>query len=115
MLPVALLYHLLVSQCAATWRAAHGAHIVLFVPGVSADFACGVVTAEGRHVLVDNGSLPAAVTASAAIPVVFRPVDIPGGVLLALLLALLLVAACTNRGLGSYQNTGIVSSAFSNV
>ncbi|KAL4423328.1 hypothetical protein ABPG77_006123 [Micractinium sp. CCAP 211/92] len=41
------------------------------------DFACGVVTAEGRHLLVDSGSLPAAVTASAAIPVVFKPVNIP--------------------------------------
>ncbi len=43
-----------------------------------ADFACGVVAADGRHVLLDRGSLPDAVTASAAIPVVFHPVPIPG-------------------------------------
>ena len=43
-----------------------------------ADFACGVVGADGRHLLLDRGSLPAAVTASAAIPVIFSPVEVPG-------------------------------------
>ncbi|PSC74468.1 phospholipase [Micractinium conductrix] len=41
------------------------------------DFAAGVVSASGQHVLLDRGSLPAAVTASAAIPVVFCPVEVP--------------------------------------
>jgi predicted acylesterase/phospholipase RssA len=38
-----------------------------------------VVTADGEHVLVDHGPLPAAVAASAAIPFVFSSVDVPGG------------------------------------
>lgn len=42
------------------------------------DFAVGVVTAEGEHVLVDQGPLPAAVAASAAIPFIFSSVDVPG-------------------------------------
>lgn len=42
------------------------------------DFACGVVGADGRHILLDQGSLAPAVTASAAIPVVFSPVEVPG-------------------------------------
>jgi hypothetical protein len=45
--------------------------------GLQQDFACGVVAADGRHVLLDRGNLPAAVTASAAIPVVFHPVPVP--------------------------------------
>lgn len=45
--------------------------------GLQQDFACGVVAADGRHVLLDRGSLPAAVSASAAIPVVFHPVPVP--------------------------------------
>lgn len=36
-----------------------------------------MVAADGRHVLLDRGSLPAAVSASAAIPVVFHPVPVP--------------------------------------
>jgi predicted acylesterase/phospholipase RssA len=43
------------------------------------DFAVGVVTAEGEHVLIDSGPLPEAVAASAAIPFVFSSVDVPGG------------------------------------
>jgi len=42
------------------------------------DFAVGVVTAEGEHVLIDSGPLPEAVAASAAIPFVFSSVDVPG-------------------------------------
>jgi predicted acylesterase/phospholipase RssA len=42
------------------------------------DFAVGVVTADGEHVLVDHGPLPAAVAASAAIPLIFSSVDVPG-------------------------------------
>jgi hypothetical protein len=42
------------------------------------DFAVGVVTAEGEHLLIDSGPLPAAVAASAAIPYVFSSVDVPG-------------------------------------
>jgi predicted acylesterase/phospholipase RssA len=42
------------------------------------DFAVGVVTADGEHVLVDQGPLPAAVAASAAIPFIFSSVDVPG-------------------------------------
>ena len=41
-------------------------------------FACGVVTWDGRHVLVDTGCLPEAVAASAAVPFLFANVDIPG-------------------------------------
>jgi len=41
-------------------------------------FACGVVDARGRHVLVHSGPLPEAVAASAAVPCLFRPVHIPG-------------------------------------
>lgn len=42
------------------------------------DFAVGVVTAEGKHMLVDRGPLPEAVAASAAIPFIFQNVHIPG-------------------------------------
>ncbi|EFJ50631.1 hypothetical protein VOLCADRAFT_120607 [Volvox carteri f. nagariensis] len=42
------------------------------------EFAVGVVTADGRHLIIDSGSLPEAVAASAAIPFVFQPVDVPG-------------------------------------
>ena len=42
------------------------------------EFACGVVDASGRHRLIDSGPLPEAVAASAAIPVLFEPVYIPG-------------------------------------
>lgn len=42
------------------------------------DFAVGVVTADGEHVLIDSGPLPEAVVASAAIPFVFSAVDVPG-------------------------------------
>lgn len=41
-------------------------------------FACGVVARNGQHLLVDRGSLPEAVTASAAVPFLFANVDIPG-------------------------------------
>lgn len=46
--------------------------------GLEKDFAVGVVTEDGRHVLIDQGPLPEAVAASAAIPFVFANVDIPG-------------------------------------
>jgi predicted acylesterase/phospholipase RssA len=38
----------------------------------------GVVTADGEHKLIDSGPLPEAVAASAAIPVIFESVEIPG-------------------------------------
>lgn len=38
----------------------------------------GVVTAEGEHLLIDSGPLPEAVAASAAIPIIFQAVDVPG-------------------------------------
>jgi len=41
------------------------------------DFAVGVVDARGNHVLIDEGPLPEAVVASAAIPFVFAAVDVP--------------------------------------
>ena len=41
-------------------------------------FACCVVDKGGRHRVVDSGPLPEAVAASAAIPVLFHPMDIPG-------------------------------------
>jgi predicted acylesterase/phospholipase RssA len=47
--------------------------------GLSRDFAVGVVTADGEHMLVDHGPLPEAVAASAAIPLIFSSVDLPGG------------------------------------
>lgn len=42
------------------------------------EFAVGVVSSEGQHVLIDAGPLPEAVAASAAIPVVFSAVEVPG-------------------------------------
>ncbi|PNH03908.1 hypothetical protein TSOC_009991 [Tetrabaena socialis] len=45
---------------------------------LSREFAVGVVTADGRHLLIDSGPLPEAVAASAAIPFVFQAVDVPG-------------------------------------
>ncbi|GIL57044.1 hypothetical protein Vafri_12282 [Volvox africanus] len=44
------------------------------------EFAVGVVTSDGRHLLIDSGPLPEAVAASAAIPFVFQAVDVPGHV-----------------------------------
>lgn len=41
-------------------------------------FAVGVVDARGIHRVVARGPLPAAVAASAAIPLIFTPVRIPG-------------------------------------
>lgn len=46
--------------------------------GLERDFAVGVVTADGTHVLIDQGPLPEAVAASAAIPFIFSNVDVPG-------------------------------------
>eukprot|EP00879_Flechtneria_rotunda_P002076 GHRR01002255.1.p1 GENE.GHRR01002255.1~~GHRR01002255.1.p1 ORF type:complete len:329 (+),score=124.55 GHRR01002255.1:736-1722(+) len=46
--------------------------------GLKRDFAVGVVTADGLHVLIDQGPLPEAVAASAAIPFIFATVDVPG-------------------------------------
>lgn len=43
------------------------------------DFACGVVGVAGYE-LVDSGNLAEAVVASAAVPVLFHPVHIPGNV-----------------------------------
>ncbi|KAK9868822.1 hypothetical protein WJX84_006542 [Apatococcus fuscideae] len=43
-------------------------------------FAVGVVTRQGQHMLIDSGPLPEAVAASAAIPFIFGPVAIPGRV-----------------------------------
>lgn len=39
----------------------------------------GLASVSGGHLLVDSGSLPEPVAASAAIPVVFAPVPVPGG------------------------------------
>ena len=41
-------------------------------------FSCGVVSARGQHIVLSHGSLPEAVAASAAVPVLFCPVEIPG-------------------------------------
>lgn len=38
----------------------------------------GVVSKEGDYRLIDSGPLPEAVAASAAIPWIFNPVNIPG-------------------------------------
>lgn len=46
--------------------------------GLDRDFAVGVVTADGQHLLIDSGPLPEAVAASAAIPLIFSAVDVPG-------------------------------------
>lgn len=40
--------------------------------------AVGVVDHSGKHVLIRSGPLPEAVAASAAIPMIFSAVDIPG-------------------------------------
>ena len=40
----------------------------------------GVVSKDGEYRLIDSGPLPEAVAASAAIPYIFNPVHIPGGV-----------------------------------
>ena len=42
------------------------------------DFAVGVVSSEGKHMLIDKGPLAEAVAASAAIPLVFQGVELPG-------------------------------------
>lgn len=42
------------------------------------DFAVGVYTRDGTYRVVDSGPLPEAVVASAAIPVVFEHVNVPG-------------------------------------
>ncbi|KAG1667613.1 hypothetical protein FOA52_001667 [Chlamydomonas sp. UWO 241] len=42
------------------------------------EFAVGVVDASGRHHIIDSGPLPEAVAASAAIPLMFKGVAIPG-------------------------------------
>lgn len=42
------------------------------------DFAVGVVDSKGQYKLINTGSLPEAVVASGAIPVLFAGVDIPG-------------------------------------
>ena len=44
------------------------------------EFAVGVVSKEGDYRLIDSGPLPEAVAASAAIPWIFNPVNIPGKV-----------------------------------
>lgn len=43
----------------------------------------GVVAADGTYRLIDSGPLPEAVAASAAIPFVFAPVNVPGALLAA--------------------------------
>ncbi len=48
------------------------------------EFAVGVVSADGRYRLIDSGPLPEAVAASAAIPYIFEPLQIPGQPLLML-------------------------------
>ncbi|KAG1679637.1 hypothetical protein FOA52_006154 [Chlamydomonas sp. UWO 241] len=42
------------------------------------EFAVGVVTKRGDYVLIDSGPLPEAVAASAAIPIIFQSVCVPG-------------------------------------
>ncbi len=42
------------------------------------ELAVGVVSTEGEYRLIDTGPLPEAVAASAAIPYIFNPVNIPG-------------------------------------
>lgn len=42
------------------------------------EFAVGVVSRRGQHLLINSGPLPEAVAASAAIPFIFGPVSIPG-------------------------------------
>jgi hypothetical protein len=42
------------------------------------DFAVGVWTRDGKYHVIDSGPLPEAVVASAAIPVVFENVHVPG-------------------------------------
>ncbi|QDZ19463.1 patatin-like phospholipase [Chloropicon primus] len=42
------------------------------------DFACAVLSSEGAYTVVDSGALPEAVVASAAIPFLFKKVEIPG-------------------------------------
>ena len=41
-------------------------------------FACGVIDAKGAYRLVDSGPLPEAVVASAAVPCLFRAIDVRG-------------------------------------
>ena len=45
---------------------------------LSTDFAVGVYTRDGKYRVIDSGPLPEAVVASAAIPLVFEHVDVPG-------------------------------------
>jgi predicted acylesterase/phospholipase RssA len=55
------------------------------------EFAVGVVTRDGAHVVIDSGPLPEAVAASAAIPALFAPVSIPG-----------------REGVGPFKDGGVV-------
>lgn len=48
------------------------------LPLVSQDFAVGVVDSNGNYALINSGPLPEAVAASAAIPLLFAPIHIPG-------------------------------------
>lgn len=43
------------------------------------EFAVGVVTNEGKHVIIDKGPLAEAVAASAAIPIIFQGMELPQG------------------------------------
>ncbi|CAL5230039.1 g13484 [Coccomyxa viridis] len=45
---------------------------------LNTEFAVGVVSKSGEYRLIDSGALPEAVAASAAIPFVFEPVEVPG-------------------------------------
>lgn len=58
--------------------------------------AVGVVDKTGKHTLVRSGPLPEAVAASAAIPMIFAAVDVPGEHMLRLLDALL-VMLCSEQ------------------
>jgi predicted acylesterase/phospholipase RssA len=41
-----------------------------------------VSTVNGQHLLIDSGPLPEAVAASAAIPILFQAMDIPGDLII---------------------------------
>ena len=47
-------------------------------PQLQRSFSCGVVSSAGKHIVLSSGSLPEAVAASAAVPLLFCPVNIPG-------------------------------------
>lgn len=55
-----------------------GSHTCLVLALLPPALQVGVVNSKGEYMVIDSGPLPEAVAASAAIPVLFQSVNIPG-------------------------------------